>query len=70
MNKITEQNRKGAKIKELHSEYVTLKEKIFGKDKFVIAEDTTEQKRYDQLFQYFHPEFRTQDFINPAQTEN
>jgi len=57
-------------LKELHSEYTALKEKIFGKDKFVIAEDTPEVKRYDQLHQYFHPEHRTKDFVNPAQTDN
>lgn len=54
-----------SKLKELHQEYLELKEKTFNGAMFVIAQNNEDSKRYDQLFQFFNPSFRTKSFINP-----
>lgn len=54
------------KMNELLNEFKALKEKLFAGGTFVVMnDDGIETKRYDQLFQFFHPEFRTKQFINP-----
>ena len=54
------------KMIELSKEYSQLKNKIFGNFSFVIWEDKdTDYERYNQLFMFFHPQFRTSDFKNP-----
>ena len=53
------------KMNELLNEYKKLKEEIFGKSVFVVSGNTEKGKRYNQLFQFFYPQFRTRDFINP-----
>lgn len=57
------------KMQKLLNEYKELKKKIFGDCKFaILCDNETEQdKRYNQLHQYFHPQFRTKDFINPME---
>lgn len=54
------------KMQELVEEYDNLKKELFGECKFVVLDqnsDTT--KRYNQLLQFFFPQFRTKDFITP-----
>lgn len=50
---------------ELLKEFNELKEKIFQGGSFVEVSDTPEQKRYDQLLQFFYPQFRTKEFVSP-----
>ena len=50
---------------QLRQEFRELQTKIFGISKFVIVQNTPDNKRYDQLFQFFYPEFRTKNYINP-----
>jgi len=58
--------RQQSQFSKLASEYIILKNKIFGNYKFVVLDDNDiEHKRYSQLFQYLYPQFRTKDFINP-----
>ena len=54
------------KMNELLNEYRELKNKIFGNFSFVIWEDKdTDYARYNQLLMFFHPQYRTSDFVNP-----
>lgn len=54
------------KIKELKQEYEQLKSKLFGNNVFVVLdEDAEDTKRYNQLFQFFFPVYRTKNFISP-----
>jgi len=57
-----------SKLKELHSEYLELKEEIFKGHSFIEVESNASNKRYDQLFAFFHPQFRTKKWINPFLT--
>ena len=56
---------KTTNLKKLHQEFTQLKKEIFGNCSFAEVQDTKKQKRYDQLFQFFYPQFRTKNFINP-----
>ena len=57
----------------LLKEYHQLRDEIFPNGaKFVEIDDNDEEmkakhKRYDQLFQYFFPQFRTKSFVNPLE---
>lgn len=54
------------KMEALLKEYKELKDKIFGTYTFVTDQpDSEDHKRYNQLFQFFYPPYRTKDFINP-----
>lgn len=54
-------------LRRLFNEYKQLKAEIFGEDTFVIVEETDPKViRYNQLFQYFHPQFRTKDWVSPV----
>ena len=55
------------KMNELLKEYKALKTFIFGKYKYAVVIETADHKRYDQLHQYFNPQYRTKDFINPME---
>lgn len=65
--RVGEPERKQTKdMKALLTEFKALKEKLFAGGTFVVMnDDSIETKRYNQLFQFFHPEFRTKQFINP-----
>lgn len=53
-------------MNDLLNEYHQLKTELFGKDLFVIPESNSSRwDRYNQLFQFFYPQFRSKDFINP-----
>lgn len=50
----------------LFNEFKYLKQKLFGKDLFVVLDDTSDDvKRYNQLLGYFFPQFRTSDWVSP-----
>lgn len=54
------------KDQELRDEYQELKAELFGHDSFVVEDDSNPKwKRYDQLFAYFNPSFRTDNWVNP-----
>lgn len=53
------------KMKELLSEYKDLRKKIFGKEKFAKVENNPDQRRYEQLLAFFHPQFRRRNWRNP-----
>lgn len=56
-------------LRELHAEFLKLRKELFGKNLFVILDETTESaKRYDQLLGYFYPELRSGGWINPEQS--
>ena len=60
-----------SRIKELHGEFVQLRDDLFGKDKFVIEDDNDPRwARYSQLLAYFHSGFRTKDWVNPETESN
>jgi len=47
-------------------EYEGLKRELFQESSFIIVDPCDpKQKRYDQLFQWIRPEFRTCEFIDP-----
>ena len=53
-------------MKELLKEFKALKIELFGDNMLAIqSDDSKKWKRYDQLLAYFHPEFRTKNWINP-----
>jgi len=54
-----------AEVEVLYNEFIRLKKAIFGDAIFVVVEETDQQKRYDQLFQYFYPTFRTKQYVSP-----
>lgn len=56
---------KRKKIEELYREYVELKEKIFGESMFAVIEDEEVKARYESLFGFFFPSFRTKNWVNP-----
>ena len=54
------------KMQELLKEYKELKNRIFGNFTFVTWDDKDkDMQRYNQLFQFFYPNYRTKNFINP-----
>jgi len=56
-------------LRELHAEFLNLKDELFGSSMFVVLDDESEKtKRYNQLLGYFFPCYRTKDWINPAQS--
>ena len=67
LNARAEHKRKQTKkMEELYKEYKALRDKIFGTHTFVVDQpDSKDHKRYNQLFQFFYPPYRTKDFINP-----
>lgn len=53
-------------MKQLLLEYKQLQADLFGECKFSVVDDSDkQQQRYSQLFQYFHPQFRTKSWVNP-----
>lgn len=53
-------------LKDLFVEFKELKRKLFGKDLFAVLDDNDPNvKRYNQLLGYFHPQFRTSDWVEP-----
>ena len=53
-------------ITSLRIEYQRLKKKLFGDSKFAVPDESPDWKRYDQLFQFFYPQFRTKNFKTPC----
>lgn len=54
-------------LMDLFNEFKDLKQKLFGKDLFVVLDDTSDDvKRYNQLLGYFFPQFRTSDWVSPV----
>ncbi len=54
------------RFNELLTEYKELKNKVFGNNTFVMWDDKEkDMARYSVLFQLFHPQYRTKDFVNP-----
>jgi hypothetical protein len=54
-------------IDPLRQEFDNLKKELFSSSSFIEVDDTCpKQNRYNQLLQYFYPEFRSKDWINPA----
>lgn len=58
------------KMKLLKDEYLKLKYEVFGDNMFVVINRETEEarkqaNRYDQLFQFFYPEYRTTSYVSP-----
>jgi len=57
------------KLESLVSEFKKLKHEIFGDHSFVVMEKSAKAKkmarRYDQLFQFFNPSFRTKAYVSP-----
>lgn len=54
-------------LRELHAEFLKLKEELFGKNLFVILDESSKKtKRYNQLLGYFYPCYQTQGWINPS----
>ena len=51
---------------ELLDEFKMVKAEIFEKSNFVVVNDSETMKRYNQLLGFFHPQFRTTDWISPA----
>lgn len=59
------------KLEALAAEYKKLRYEIFGDDaKFALLDEKSPKvkkmaRRYNQLFQFFHPSFRTQGYVSP-----
>lgn len=52
---------------ELLSEYHYLRKEIFGDNKFVVLDETSDRvKRYNQLLGFFYPQLRTKDWVSPV----
>ncbi len=52
----------------LLAEYHKLKKELFGTSKFAIVDKSDKRwPRYDQLFQFFYQQFRTQRYVSPIQ---
>ncbi len=69
----TEKRPQTVKMEALLAEYKKLKYEIFGDDaKFAMLNEKNPKvkkmaRRYDQLFQFFNPEFRNQGYVSPPQ---
>jgi len=58
-------------LKRLYEEYKALKDELFEGSSFVLVDDNDPRnKRYDQLFQLFHPGFRTASWTCPLEQES
>jgi hypothetical protein len=56
------------RFKELYQEFIELKNYFFPSGVMFRVIDASEKEkdaRYQQLFQFFYPQFRTKNFINP-----
>mgnify|MGYP000904890571 CR=1 FL=1 len=50
----------------LVAEYNSLKTELFGGCAwFVVDPDNEKHRRYDQLFCWLHPQFRTKEYVDP-----
>lgn len=57
-------------MRDLLVEFKELKGKLFGGASFVVIdEESAEAKRYSQLLQFFHPQFRTKAYVSPLAFE-
>lgn len=60
------------KMKSLLEEYRQLKAKLFPDNcpfSIVSEDDSKDWKRYNQLFAFFNPTFRTKNWINPLESK-
>ena len=54
------------KMNDLLNEFKSLKNKLFSDFKFVIFDHNDKSfKRYNQLFMFFYPSYRNNEYINP-----
>lgn len=53
----------------LRAEFNALREKLFAGHSFVQREKTQDWDRYDQLFAFFNPQFRTKNFTSPITSD-
>lgn len=53
------------KMQNLLQEYRQLRDKLFQGLPFAEVEDTADWRRYNQLFAYFYPQYRTKDWTEP-----
>ena len=53
-------------LKVLHNEYAELKGKLFANCMFAADNGSEDWQRYNQLFQFFHPQYRTKEYKSPA----
>jgi len=67
---MTEEREQTKLMRALLEEYKELRQKLFHGEKFLKVEDTPEQRRYDQLFKLFHPQYRTRNWVNPIQQKS
>jgi len=58
------------KLQELEKEFNNLQKRLFGNCKFAIPDNSQDWQRYDQLKAFFHPEFRTESWVNPIFADN
>ncbi len=57
-------------MRDLLVEFKELKGKLFNGALFVVMdEESAEAKRYSQLLQFFHPQFRTKAYVSPLAFE-
>ena len=56
-------------LNNLHNEYSTLKKELFPPGTSFAEVDDHDQKRnrYNQLFQFFYPQYQTSNYVNPIQ---
>ena len=57
------------KMRLLLNEYRRLRNKLFQGLPFAEEQDTADWRRYNQLFAYFYPQFRTANFVEPEPLE-
>lgn len=56
-------------LKKINNEYQKLKTELFGNSSFAVYDQNCPKwKRYNQLFQFFHPRYRSKDWVNPCPT--
>lgn len=53
------------KMAALLVEYKQLRDKLFENLPFAEPEDNEDWRRYDQLFAYFYPQYRTKNWKSP-----
>jgi len=64
--KLTQPKMQKSLFMQLNLEYKALKLALFGNNTFVVLDESDKKViRYNQLFQYFYPNFRTAKFVNP-----
>lgn len=53
------------KMKAIIQEYHALRKKLFGTAMFVVPQKSPDWNRYNQLFQWMYPQYRTSEYVSP-----